>query len=395
MQTPPNTSPTPKPRRRWFQFGLRGLLVVVTICAMLAACWKAHVGRYRLQRLVAEGIREVGGRYETEPAGPQWLARLLGEDELVSVVSVDCSRELTDAQLEQLRCLTELKSIKLQFSVPYDERPGLIDDRMPFIGQLTSLEEFDLSLWSSEGFSDEGLSHVAGLTNLRKLDLSSNDWITDDGLKHLANLTKLEAINLNGARIDGTGLVHLAQLPKLRTLRLAGTQTTDEQLVHLQSLRSLSHLDLTYTPVGDRGAEHLGRMRHLTHLDLTGTRITDAGLEQLSALSRLESLYVGATQISDAGVKHLNTLTNLDQLSLGRTQVTDAGLRKSALPKLEFLDLLGTGVTDAGLEHLKTLPMLRRVGISTNEHLTDAGVARLQETLPRLQIHLSPPGQTP
>lgn len=394
MQSASNASSTTKPRRRWFQFGVRGLLVVVTLCAMLVACWKAYVGQYHLQRLVADGIREVGGKCETEPTGPQWLARLLGEHDLVSVVSVQSfPAELTNEQLEQLRCLTELKSIRLYF--PNDGGLQFVDDRMPFVANLTSLEEF--SFFGRTGaLSDEGLKYLARLTNLRTFGFwTDNEFITDEGLTYLTNLRKLESVNLVNAEIDGSGLVHLAHLSKLRTLFLDGTQTTDAQLVHLQSLLSLSQLSLSNTPVGDKGLEHLCRMRHLEDLNLAGTRITDAGLAQLSGLTELESLNVGATQIGDAALKHLSALTNLYQLSLARTQVTDAGLQTLRLPKLVFLDLEDTAVTDAGLENLKAFPLLIRVRTSRSAHLTDAGVARLQESLPQLQIELSQPGESP
>jgi len=41
----------PKPRRRWFQFSLRSLLIAVTLVAGLLAAWRVYVEPYRRQRL--------------------------------------------------------------------------------------------------------------------------------------------------------------------------------------------------------------------------------------------------------------------------------------------------------------------------------------------------------
>jgi len=38
-----------KPRRRWFQFSLRSLLIAVTLVAGLLMAWRAYVEPYRRQ----------------------------------------------------------------------------------------------------------------------------------------------------------------------------------------------------------------------------------------------------------------------------------------------------------------------------------------------------------
>ncbi len=38
-----------KPRRRWFQFSLRSLLIAVTLAAGLLVAWRAYVEPYRRQ----------------------------------------------------------------------------------------------------------------------------------------------------------------------------------------------------------------------------------------------------------------------------------------------------------------------------------------------------------
>jgi hypothetical protein len=70
---------------------------------------------------------------------------------------------------------------------------------------------------------------------------------------------------------------------------------------------------------------------------LERTQVTDAGLANLSGLKSLERLYLlGDSHVTDAGLTHLRTLTSLEYLFLHGTQVTDAGIAnlKNSLPKL-------------------------------------------------------------
>ena len=56
------TDQKPKLIRRWFQFSLRTLLIVVTLVAGLLGAWRAYVEPYRRQRETMALIKELGGR---------------------------------------------------------------------------------------------------------------------------------------------------------------------------------------------------------------------------------------------------------------------------------------------------------------------------------------------
>jgi len=126
----PNPS---KPRRRWFQYSLRTLFVLVTVlCVWLAVT----ANRARKQRAAVGVIEGLGGRvyydYEEsdpvrwmlipagaikkpQPPGPVWLRELIGEEYFVSVTQVYFSHntQITDAGLEHLRGLTNLRQLLL------------------------------------------------------------------------------------------------------------------------------------------------------------------------------------------------------------------------------------------------------------------------------------------
>ena len=126
----------PKPRRRWLQFSLRTLFVVVTVfCVWVGITAK----RARDQKYAVETIQEMGGWvfYEHQiddrtnmtitrngrlydrggiPArpGPAWLRRIIGDEYFTTVNLVGMrGPQFNDASLEVVKPLTDLKRLAL------------------------------------------------------------------------------------------------------------------------------------------------------------------------------------------------------------------------------------------------------------------------------------------
>ena len=106
------TDASSKPRRRWFQFSLRTLLVVVTLVAGLLVAWRVYVEPYRRQRETMTLIKELGGSYETEPGGPAWMRDWFGADNFQNITLVDVA-ECDDPEkyLEQVVSLRRLQTL--------------------------------------------------------------------------------------------------------------------------------------------------------------------------------------------------------------------------------------------------------------------------------------------
>ncbi|HTU20234.1 MAG TPA: hypothetical protein VMG10_19375 [Gemmataceae bacterium] len=96
-------------------------------------------------------------------------------------------------------------------------------------------------------------------------------------------------------------------------------------------------------------------------LNLGNTRIAGEGLLYLTGLKNLRFLNLGATRVNDESLKHLAGLTSLEHLYLG-----------------------GTRITNAGLIHLKGFTKLKE--LVCNKQVTDAGAAKLRESLPNVHI---------
>jgi len=259
-----------KRKRRWFQFSLRMLFVVIAVLAVLFG-WFGNRMRYvKKQRRAVEVIRNTGMRvlydyqkghrfretkgFDTaEPRGPASYRKLLGDDFFSNVVWVW---------------------------------------RDPFNGI---------------GLSDGEMVHIRELSRLEALYLNRCE-ITDSGLEHVKKLNRLEELSLRGTQVTDTGLEYLNGLTNLQMLYLDGTQVTDAGLEHLEKLTKLERLNLSRTGVTDVGIRHLTGLTNLKTLDLEYTQVTDAGLEQLRGLTTLERLYLSYTHVP------MRALTNCGRL---------------------------------------------------------------------------------
>jgi len=154
----------PKPKRRFFRFSLRTLLVVVVLLSVGMGWFAFKMRQAERQRKAVEALKEVSGMigydYQTsegryvysraEPPAPAWLTRLLGVDFLSDVVVVTFLLDVEDEALEHVDVLTNLIGLNL----------------------------------SDTQVTDAGLKHLKGLANLEYLDLNGTH-VTEEGIREL------------------------------------------------------------------------------------------------------------------------------------------------------------------------------------------------------------------
>ena len=179
---------TDKPKRRWFQFRLRTLMVFVTLCAVACSWFTVRWQRARGQREAVEAIEKAGGSvlydYQvdadwiltgvSEPPVPGWLRNVLGEDFFSDVVIVGLLSGVGNDRVVYLKRLTGLRSLSLKDS-------QVTDSGLEHLQGLTKLERLDLGRTQ---VTDAGLEQLRGLTNMRELLLYSTQ-VTDAGVKKL------------------------------------------------------------------------------------------------------------------------------------------------------------------------------------------------------------------
>jgi len=119
---------TPKPKRRWYQYSLRTLFVVMTMVACFCSWYAYEMNEAAKRRAAIEEIKTIGGMvfyydadiYPVMPAGgepPDWyslLRQLHGDEHLGNAISVFLDgTQITDADLIHLKGLTELEGLYL------------------------------------------------------------------------------------------------------------------------------------------------------------------------------------------------------------------------------------------------------------------------------------------
>ena len=198
---------TATPKRRWFQFSLQALMVLMAVVAAGCGWLKWKLDRKQRERGALAEIAKVGGNFnydwqyagQSAPPGPAWLRKLVGDDFFSSVVLVQIEgNHVTDDWLVHLEPLAGLKNVYLQ----------------------------------CPRTTDAGLSPLRGMA-LRELSLEGSG-VTDSGLVQLQGQTDLAYLNLGKTRVTDTGLIHLQTLTRLRYLNLCGTRVSDAGVAELE-----------------------------------------------------------------------------------------------------------------------------------------------------------------
>ena len=242
----------PLPPRRFFQYSLRSLLVIVTVVAVIMAIFVAPT---RTQR-IGQDIQKMNGLYSLDETGPIWFRELFGRH---VTDSFDRSRMQTIGPFDGLKCVT--------------------------------FGDFAGSLSPHCGLRDEWLDNLAGQTSLQGLYLNGAP-ITDDAIFRLRDLPHLRHLELANVPIGDWGLVHISAFTNLVTLRLSNTRISGRTIFALRMLPHLKELWLDYTEVDDAAIPDLKELRSLEFLCLEETNVTFAGANDLEvALPKCDIAY--------------------------------------------------------------------------------------------------------
>ncbi|CAI5462102.1 unnamed protein product, partial [Closterium sp. Yama58-4] len=149
----------------------------------------------------------------------------------------------------------------------------------------------DLSLAGLNSISNAMLEHVSSMKQLKHVALYSSSGFTAEGIQHLYRLPQLQSLNLNSTDIADHALEGIGALTNLEILYLYDTKVTDAGLPHFTRIASLKELGLGECSVTDAGMVHVGSLTGLEKLWLNGTAVTDDGLQELRGLTKLTKLY--------------------------------------------------------------------------------------------------------
>lgn len=216
-----------RPLRRSWRVGLRGLVVVAALLAILAG-WKVNVVRQQraavaeVARFDARIVYDYQDRGSGRPPGPNWLLRLFGDDFFADVVGIEIDAERIDAER-------------------IDEKR--IDDAA--IDAIATLPHLRFLFVQAEGLSDQGIVRFAEASQLDRLTLGSSA-VTDSGLAQLSQLKRLSCLTIVAPRVTDAGLKLLEGMPSLTNVQLISTDVTAEGVDQLRA--ALPNCDVEVSP---------------------------------------------------------------------------------------------------------------------------------------------------
>lgn len=217
---------------------------------------------------------------------------------------------------------------------------------------LNNLDLFALS-FDKTNFDNPKLSGLK-MDSLQVLDFS-NSKISDEGLSSLSNLKNLRAISLTNCKnITDSAVCNLIKTHTLEELYLADTMVTDKSLACMANSK-------------------------LTRLTFGKTNISNEGLKNLIGLSTLKYLMVNQCKnVSFSMIKKICD-KNQKMKGLGLAYLKTDGLTISFIkqcPKMRFLNLLGYPLTD---EDLKMLGGMKKIAylFMSDAKFTDKGLPYL------------------
>jgi hypothetical protein len=212
-----------KPKRRWLQFRLWSLFLVLTVFGVWLG---VVVNRAHRQRDAVAVIRQDGGHayydyhqvmphgwsLDAEPDDPAWMSWL----------GVDCFHTV----------------LHVNFGDPNrrDAISNAVFERLPDLPRLQRLE-------ASGGSTDDDLAGIVGHVDLEELALR-HSTISDAGLKHLAGLAKLKRLYLLDTPVTGAGFKFLSGCSVVY-LDLRESSAEELDLSTLKSLPLLNTLPWT------------------------------------------------------------------------------------------------------------------------------------------------------
>jgi hypothetical protein len=226
-------APAKSNHRRWLQFRLRTLLIVLAVAAV-ALGWE--VNRVRNLRAVVTELEGKGAYVFYRPRSaliptnwnhPDWLDYYLSDADEVTGISSD--------------------------------------DAMKIVAKLPNLSRLKVE---GPGFTDVGMERLSTITSLQNLQLDKVE-ITDAGLAGLVTLKNLAVLSITAPRITDGAFVHLSRLSNLTEIQLKSRHICDGGLWYLEDMTNLQRIELLDTLVSQDGEDRLRRVLSHCYVHIT------------------------------------------------------------------------------------------------------------------------------
>ena len=262
------------------------------------------------------------------------------------------------------------KSPNAPITVEEMERLGRLDARNRGIQDLTGLQ-FAINLRSTLDLRDNQISDIspiAGLINLRELEINRN---TISDISPVRGLTNLTLLTLKDNQISD--ISPIAGLINLQRLYLDDNLISD--ISPIAGLVELHRISLNRNPVSDMSP--LSGLKNLNHLSMNDTFISDISL--VRSLPSLTIFGFRSTQVSD--LSPLAGLINMTALGFSNKSESISDLSPLAgLINLEYINSWGNSISDLSpLAGLTKLEIINFCGGNISDLTPLAGLTGLKE----------------
>ncbi|MGH9719850.1 MAG: leucine-rich repeat domain-containing protein, partial [Bryobacteraceae bacterium] len=305
-----------------------------------------------------------------------------------------------------LKFLSTLKSLeRLSVGTHYSSNIGIQDRGLNFLSGLAELKElrcsqcrvasFNLGQFpklhtldvSYSSFNDTGMKGLAGLKNLRRLNVRQT-LVTDEGLKHLAGLVQLEDLDISGPRITDEGIVALRGLTAMRKLNLQGAAVSDASIDVFAGMKQLKFLNLYRSRITNAGLARLNALKELANVDLRYSRVTSNGVESLrAALPNCKVQFV-ASSVARPKAAGAARPASASESAVADWVKAMGGAAEFSGGRLKSVNLSSTSVSDAQLEHVAKLTGLEKLELEATQ-IGDLGLAALQSLATLKELNLA------
>jgi hypothetical protein len=189
----------------------------------------------------------------------------------------------------------------------------------PEIGNLTNLTY--LSLFNNQQLTGSIPSEIGNLTNLEELYLSDNQ-LTGSIPSEIGNLTNLEELYLSDNQLTGSIPPEIGNLTYVERIVIRSNQLTGSIPSEIGNLTNLEELDLSDNQLTGSIPSEIGNLINLTHLYLAGNQFTGSIPSEIGNLTNLTDLSLNYNQLTGSIPSEIGNLTNLEELYLSDNQLT-------------------------------------------------------------------------
>ncbi|KAJ0537933.1 putative non-specific serine/threonine protein kinase [Helianthus annuus] len=259
------------------------------------------------------------------------------------------------------------------------------DSQIPkFFGSFKQLSYLNLSLAFFNGIIPH---HIGNLSNLKVLDLRSNDILTSNDMAWVSGLSSLEHLDLSGVNLYQANNVDMVfyMIPSLTYLSLRGCDLTNADLgLHLNSskiLPTIEHLDLSSNSFEGQLPHFFQNLTSLTFLDISRYNLSLAwnSVNLLNTIPSLSKLHLSECGLHNApfSPNYLNSSahSNIQYLDLSFNSI------EGRFPS-ELMNITSLKVLDLSFNSLNSsipdMPNLLKLDVSANylEHIELVGIWR-------------------